>query len=59
MKMTGIGEHAPAQRLHTLFGFMGCFKGPDISMGAPDGPVVRVTGFAFWGGVEVKRVRVV
>jgi Domain of unknown function (DUF1707) len=37
------------------FGFMGCFKGPDISMGAPDGPVVRVTGFAFWGGVEVKR----
>lgn len=39
------------------FGFMGCFTGPDASMGSPDGPVVRVTGFAFWGGVEVKRVR--
>lgn len=28
------------------FGFMGGFSGPETSMGAPDGPVVRVTGFA-------------
>jgi len=37
------------------FGFMGAFAGPETSMGAPDGPVVRVTGFAVMGGVDVKR----
>ncbi len=36
-------------------GFMGGFGGTSRTEGAPGGPVVRVTGFAMWGGVDVRR----
>lgn len=39
------------------FGLMGAFdsEGDAPEHPSPNGPVVRVTGFAFWGGVTVKR----
>ncbi len=41
----------------TGIGFMGAFesKGESLQPPSPNAPVLRVTGFAFWGGVTVKR----
>lgn len=41
----------------TGIGFMGAFDSHGDAPENPDpnGPVVRITGFAFWGGVSVKR----
>jgi hypothetical protein len=36
-------------------GFMGGFDHSATGGGEPDGPVIRINGFAFWGGVSVKR----
>lgn len=36
-------------------GIMGAFEDKARCQGRPGGPVVRVNGLAFWGGVEVKR----
>jgi hypothetical protein len=36
-------------------GLMGGFDHAATGVGQADGPVIRVTGLAFWGGVEVKR----
>ncbi|GGM37695.1 hypothetical protein GCM10012275_05920 [Longimycelium tulufanense] len=36
-------------------GFMGGFDGKAEGEGTGDGPVIRITGFAFMGGVEVRR----
>ncbi|GAB3409114.1 DUF1707 SHOCT-like domain-containing protein [Flindersiella endophytica] len=38
-------------------GIMGGFEGSGAETSIPSGnrPIVRVTGFAFWGGVDVKR----
>ncbi|WP_199435129.1 DUF1707 SHOCT-like domain-containing protein [Qaidamihabitans albus] len=44
----------------TGIGIMGAFETTDkkgaADSAAPDAPVVRINGLAFWGGVEVKRV---
>jgi hypothetical protein len=39
----------------TGIGFMGGFDHSATGAGSPDGPVIRVNGLAFMGGVEVKR----
>ncbi|HET9258199.1 MAG TPA: hypothetical protein VFO16_23790 [Pseudonocardiaceae bacterium] len=36
-------------------GVMGGFNHAASHEGPPDAPVVRINGFAFWGGAEVKR----
>ncbi len=36
-------------------GVMGAFEDKAHCQGRPGGPVVRINGLAFWGGVEVKR----
>jgi hypothetical protein len=36
-------------------GFMGAFEHGASGPGLPGAPLVRVTGFAFMGGVEVRR----
>lgn len=43
----------------TGIGVMGAFdsQGDSPQVPSPNAPVVRVTGFAFWGGVTVKRMR--
>lgn len=40
----------------TGVGFMGAFVDEAGVIGPEGAPVVKVTGFAFWGGVDVKRV---
>jgi hypothetical protein len=39
----------------TGFGFMGAFDHSAHGAGQPDGPVIKINGLAFMGGVEVKR----
>ncbi|UNO41837.1 DUF1707 domain-containing protein [Streptomyces sp. MST-110588] len=39
----------------TGFGFMGGFEDSDHEVGDPDAPRVKITGFAMWGGVGLKR----
>jgi hypothetical protein len=39
------------------FGLMGGFDDTAAGVGDGTGPPVRVTGVAFWGGVDVKRKR--
>lgn len=39
----------------TGIGFMGAFEDNAGVIGPPGSPVVKITGFAFWGGVEVRR----
>jgi len=39
------------------FGLMGGFDDTASGTGEGSGPKVRITGFAFWGGVDVKRRR--
>ncbi|MFI5953301.1 DUF1707 domain-containing protein [Cryptosporangium sp. NPDC051539] len=39
----------------TGLGIMGGFDDSATAQGAPGAPVIIVTGFAFWGGVSVKR----
>ncbi|MFE3454320.1 DUF1707 domain-containing protein [Nonomuraea sp. NPDC059194] len=41
----------------TGIGVMGGFDHAAAGAGAPGAPRIRVTGFAFWGGVDVKRKR--
>ena len=36
-------------------GIMGGFDGPNDDGGAPDGPIIHVTGVALFGGVDVRR----
>lgn len=42
----------------TGVGFMGAFEDSAHVIGPPGGPVIKITGFAFWGGVEVKRPKI-
>jgi hypothetical protein len=42
----------------TGIGFMGAFDDNARVNGPPGGPVVKITGFGFWGGIEVKRPKV-
>jgi uncharacterized protein DUF1707/cell wall-active antibiotic response 4TMS protein YvqF len=41
----------------TGIGFMGAFEDNARVIGDPGAPVVKVTGFAMWAGVEVKRAK--
>lgn len=41
----------------TGIGIMGGFDHAASGAGAPGAPRIRVTGFAFWGGVDVRRKR--
>jgi hypothetical protein len=41
----------------TGVGFMGAFDDNAHVTGPPGAPVVKITGLAFWGGIEVKRTK--
>jgi hypothetical protein len=41
----------------TGIGFMGAFEDHARVIAEPGAPVVRITGFAMWGGVDVKRAK--
>nr|WP_042196623.1 DUF1707 domain-containing protein [Kibdelosporangium sp. MJ126-NF4]CEL22221.1 hypothetical protein [Kibdelosporangium sp. MJ126-NF4]CTQ93003.1 hypothetical protein [Kibdelosporangium sp. MJ126-NF4] len=54
--MGGIEIYVPDD-VHVIvsgFGFMGAFEDKSMGTQAPGRPVVRITGFAMMGGVEVK-----
>ena len=41
----------------TGIGFMGAFEDNARVVGDPNAPIVKITGFAMWGGVDVKRAK--
>lgn len=57
--MGGIDIYVPEDvTVHvTGVGIMGAFEDHAHVIGPPGAPIVKITGFAFWGGIDVKRAK--